>query len=310
MSREHVVHPGQVHFRWDRTLPPVIEIAPGDTVAYDLEEVSGGQITPRSTAADLARMDMDRVYPLAGPVAVRGARPGDAVAVTIVELVPGAWGWTSISPDLGLLGAEFGPYLHHWDLTAGDHTMLKAGVRVPLAPFCGTMGVAPAADGAFPIMPPGPFGGNMDIRHLTVGSTVLLPVWTDGALFSVGDCHAAQGDGEVSISGIECPMRAVLRFDVRTGTHLTSPRYITPGPLASAAAHGGYVATTGIGPDLMEGARAAIRDMIRLLTEEHGLTREEAYVLCSVAADLKLSEVVDHPHWVVSACLPRALFQR
>jgi acetamidase/formamidase len=157
-------------------------------------------------------------------------------------------------------------------------------------------------------MPPGPFGGNMDIRHLTVGATLLLPVWTDGALFSVGDCHAAQGDGEVSISAIECPMHAVLRFEVRRDARLTSPRYLTPGPLAQDAAQRGYYGTTGIGPDLMEGARTAIRDMIRLLIEDHGLTREEAYILCSVAADLKLCEVVDHPHWVVSACLPRGLF--
>jgi len=307
MSREHTIARGREHFRWDRTLLPVLEIEPGDTVAYDLEEVSGGQITPHSTAADLARMNMDRVYPLAGPIYAKGARPDDALAVTVVTLVSGPWGWTSISPDLGLLGSEFEPYLHHWDLTAGDHAMLKPGVRVPLEPFCGTMGVAPADDGQLPVMPPGPFGGNMDIRHLTVGSTVILPVWTDGALFSVGDCHAAQGDGEVSVSAIECPMRAVLRFDVRRGVRLTAPRFMTPGPLAPRAAHRGYYATTGIGPDLMEGARAAIRDMIRMLMEEHGLTREEAYVLCSVAVDLKLSEVVDHPNWVVSAYLPRAV---
>jgi len=308
MSREHTIARERVHFRWDRSLPPVLEIEPGDTVAYDLEEVSAGQITPRSTAADLARVDMDRVYPLAGPVYVKGARPSDALAVTVVDLIPDPWGWTSISPDLGLLGSEFAPYLHHWDLAAGDHTMLKPGVRVLLEPFCGTMGVAPASEGRFPVMPPGPFGGNMDIRHLTVGSTVVLPVWADGALFSVGDCHAAQGDGEVSVSAIECPMRAALRFDLRPNARLTSPRFMTPGPLAARAAHSGYYATTGIGPDLMEGARAAIRDMIRMLTEEHGLTREEAYVLCSVAVDLKISEVVDHPNWVVSACLPRAVF--
>src|SRR5574341_1106587 len=221
MSREHTIARGREHFRWDRSLAPVLEIEPGDSVAYDLEEVSGGQITPRSTAADLARMDMDRVYPLAGPLAVNGARSGDALAVTVLDLTPGPWGWTSISPGLGLLGSEFGPYLHHWDLTAGDHAMLKPGVRIPLEPFCGTMGVAPGQEGRFPVMPPGPFGGNMDIRHLTAGSTVVLPVWTDGALFSVGDCHAAQGDGEVSISAIECPMRAVLRFDLRRNVHLT-----------------------------------------------------------------------------------------
>ena len=310
MVREHTFPAGRVHFQWDRSLAAVLEVAPGDTVAYDLQEVSGGQVTPTGTAADLARMDMGRVYPLAGPVFIKGARPGDALEVTVVDLQPGAWGWTSILPDFGLLPDDFpDPYLRIWDLTAGTHTELRPDIRIPLDPFLGTMGVASDEPGAFPVMPPGKFGGNMDIRHLTVGATLLLPVWVEGALFSCGDAHAAQGDGEVCISAIEAPMHAVLQFGLRKNLHLSSPHFITPGPLTSKYGAKGYYATTGIASDLMEGARLAIRAMVDHLVHIYRLTREDAYVLCSVAADLKISEVVDKPNWIVSAYLPLSLFR-
>lgn len=307
--REHVFPAGRVHHRWDRSLAAPLEIAPGDAVAYELQEVSGGQITARSTAADLVRMDMGRTYPLAGPVFVNGARPGDVLEVTVVDLQPAAWGWTSISPGFGLLPDDFPePYLRIWDLAAGTHTHLRRDIRIPLDPFLGTMGVAPDEPGAFPVMPPGKFGGNMDIRHLTAGSTLLLPVWVDGALFSCGDAHAVQGDGEVCISAIEAPMRAVLRFGLRRHVRISSPHFITPGTLTPKHDGKGYYATTGIAPDLMEGARAAVRSMVEHLVGTYHLSREDAYVLCSVAVDLKISEVVDKPNWIVSAYLPLAVF--
>lgn len=310
MSREHAMPAGRVHFRWDNTLPPALEVEPGDTVVYDLQEVSGGQLTPTSTTADLARMDMDRVYPLAGPVSVKGARPGDALEVAILDLRPGDWGWTALLPGLGLLSAEFPqPYLKVWNLAGRTDAELRRDIHIPLDPFCGTMGVASDEAGAFPVMPPGKFGGNMDIRHLTKGTILLFPVWKDGALFSCGDAHAVQGDGEVCISAIEAPMHARLRFGVRKGLRLPSPQFITPGSLTSRHDAKGYYATTGIAPDLMEGARAAVRAMIDHLVRTYGLSREEAYVLCSVAVDLKISEVVDVPNWVVSAYLPLSIFR-
>ena len=309
MGSEHVMPAGRVHYRWDNALPPVMEVEPGDIVSYDLQEVSGGQITPTSTATDLARMDRDRVYPLAGPVFVKGARPGDALEVGILDLRPGAWGWTGIVPGRGLLPEEFAePYLRIWDLASHQEAALRDDIRITLDPFLGTMGVATDEPGAFPVMPPGKFGGNMDIRHLTKGTTLRLPVWVEGALFSCGDAHAVQGDGEVCISAIEAPMHATLRVGLSRGLRLPSPQFITPGPLVSKHDAKGYYATTGIAPDLMEGARAAVRAMIDHLVRTCRLSREDAYVLCSVAVDLKISEVVDTPNWVGSAYLPLSIF--
>lgn len=309
MGRELAMPAGRVHYRWDNALPPALEVEPGDTVHYDLQEVSGGQITPTSTVADLARMDMDRVYPLAGPILVKGARPGDVLEVHILDLRPGDWGWTAIIPGLGLLAQDFTEsYLRIWDLRTGTDAALRNDIRILLDPFCGTMGVATDEAGTFPVMPPGKFGGNMDIRHLTKGTTLLFPVWVAGALFSCGDAHAVQGDGEVCISAIEAPMRATLRFGIRRGLRLPSPQFVTPGPLTSRHDSKGYYATTGIGPDLMEGARAAVRAMIDHLVRTYRLSREDAYILCSVAVDLKISEVVDVPNWIVSAYLPLSIF--
>lgn len=309
MGRELAMPDGHVHYRWDNALPPALEVEPGDTVHYDLQEVSGGQITQTSTVADLARMDMDRVYPLAGPVLVKGARPGDVLEVHILDLRPGDWGWTAIIPGLGLLAQDFTePHLRIWDLRTGTDAALRDDIHILLDPFCGTMGVATDEAGTFPVMPPGKFGGNMDIRHLTRGTTLLFPVWVDGALFSCGDAHAVQGDGEVCISAIEAPMRATLRFGIRKGLRLPSPQFVTPGPLTSRHDAKGYYATTGIAPDLMEGARAAVRAMIDHLVRTYRLSREDAYILCSVAVDLKISEVVDVPNWIVSAYLPLSIF--
>lgn len=309
MGREVELPSGRVHYRWDNTLSPVAEVESGDTIFCDLQEVSGGQITRSSTVDDLNRMDSDRVYPLAGPVLVRGARRGDVLAVEILDLQPADWGWTSIIPGLGLLQEDFpDSYLKIWDLSARTHAALRRDIRIPLAPFLGTMGVAPEDRGSFPVMPPGKFGGNMDIRHLNVGATLLLPVWVEGALFSCGDAHAVQGDGEVCISAIETPMRARLRLSVEKDLSLPSPQFSTPGSLTSQVDARGYYATTGIGPDLMQGAKAAVRAMVDHLVRTRRLSRQDAYVLCSVAADLKISEIVDHPNWVVSAYLPMAIF--
>ncbi len=160
MAREHEVPAGQIHFRWDNSLEPVLEVEPGDVVHYELQEVSGGQITPTSTAADLGRMNMDHIYPLAGPVYVNGAVPGDALEVAIVDLRPGSWGWTAILPDLGLLPEDFSEsYLRIWDLSARDYAELRRDIRIPLDPFLGTTGVAPDEAGPFPVMPPASSGG-------------------------------------------------------------------------------------------------------------------------------------------------------
>jgi len=149
----------------------------------------------------------------------------------------------------------------------------------------------------------------MDTKQLVVGSSVWLPVEVDGGLFSIGDAHAAQGDGEVCITAIETGATTRLRLTVVSDMPLSAPEFVTPGPLTPAANTGSWYGTMGIGPDLMEATKDAVRAMIRYLGRERGLTPNESYVLASVAVDLKLSEVVGAPNWVVSACLPQSIFR-
>jgi acetamidase/formamidase len=181
-------------------------------------------------------------------------------------------------------------------------------VRVPLEPFLGVMGVALAEPGEHSTIPPRASGGNMDIKQLTAGTTLYLPVFVDGALFSAGDGHAAQGDGEVCITAIETTMTATLRFSIERDRALGGPEFETTRPLSPRTNAGHHYVTTGIAPDLMDASKDAIRAMIQHLVKVRSLTREEAYVLSSVAVDLKISEVVDAPNWVVSAFLPLAIF--
>jgi len=291
-----------VHYAWDNALEPRLEIDSGETVRLGCRDAFDGVYSPGSTAV-VKRVA--RGHPLTGPVAVRGAQPGDVLQVDVLDLVPGAFGVTTFVPDRGLLAGDFPePYLKVWHLQ-GDRAELRPGVHVPLAPFLGVMGVALAEPGEHSTIPPRGAGGNMDIKQLTKGSTLYLPVAVPGALFSCGDGHAAQGDGEVCITAIETTMTATLRLTVRRDLRIAGPEFET----ASAGALAGrqYV-TTGIAPDLMEATKGAVRAMIAHLVSACGLTREEAYVLCSVAVDLKISEVVDAPNWVVSAFLPMSLF--
>ena len=157
-------------------------------------------------------------------------------------------------------------------------------------------------------MPPGRFGGNMDTRQLVRGTTLYLPVEVEGALFSCGDAHAAQGDGEVCVTGIEAPMRGELRFTLEKGRQLPAPQYETSGPLTPRVDDGGWYGTTGVGPDLYIAAQDAVRAMVDHLVEGYELSREDAYVLSSLCVDLKISEIVDAGQYVVSALLPEAVF--
>ncbi|HET9563484.1 MAG TPA: acetamidase/formamidase family protein, partial [Mycobacterium sp.] len=155
----------RVHFTWDAGNEPVLTVASGDTVVMHTRDVSDNQITPESTAHAIAELDWDRVYPLAGPIAVEGAEPGHTLAVEIVDLQTQGWGWTAILPGFGLLADDFpDAYLKIFDLTTGDATHLRDDIAIPVAPFLGTMGVCPAGASQQAVMPPGPFGGNMDTR--------------------------------------------------------------------------------------------------------------------------------------------------
>jgi acetamidase/formamidase len=309
MARTHYFPDDQVHFTWDAGNEPVLTVESGDTVVVRTRDVSDNQIGPESTADVIAGLNWDRVYPLAGPIAVHGAEPGDTLAVEVLDLHTQGWGWTAILPGFGLLPDDFpDPYLKIFDLTAGDVTYLREGVAIPIEPFMGTMGVCPAGAQSAPIMPPGRFGGNMDTRQLTIGTTLYLPVQVEGALFSCGDAHAAQGDGEVCVTGIESPMYGALRFTLLKDRSIPAPQYRTEGPLLPLSGLGGWYGTTGVGPDLFVGAQEAVRAMIDHLVGEYGLSPEEAYVLCSLVVDLRISEIVDAGQYIVSALLPLSVF--
>jgi acetamidase/formamidase len=304
---DHTIDPGRVHHGWDRTLAPVLRIASGDVVHYDLRMAGHEQIAEGDGYAQ-ARLDFDTLYHLSGPVFVEGASPGDTLRIEILELEPGDWGWASVLPGLGLLPDDFPePWAGTFDLRDRGTVEIAPGIRIPTSPFLGTMGTHPDEPAQASAFPPHKGGGNMDTRHLTAGSTLWLPVWCDGALFSCGDPHAAQGDGEVCVTAIECPMRATLRLSVEHRT-IPAPRFQTGGPLLNVDESAGHFGAMGIDPDLMQGARTAVRGAIAWLVEEHGLTAREAYVLCSLAGDLKILEIVDSGVWNVGFTIPLSIF--
>lgn len=300
-----------VHHVWDNSIEPALHIEPGDVVRFECRDALDGQIGIDSTAEDLANASFDPVHPVTGPVYVDGAEPGDALVVELLHLQHKGWGFTGFMPGemgLGLLPEDFEDAgLYVWDLE-GDVGRFVNGIDIPLDPFPGILGVAPAADGQHGTLPPRSVGGNMDVKHMTAGSTVYLPVEVDGALFSTADCHATQGDGEVCVTGIEAPMFVTARFDVRKNAGFEQPQFHTRGPFTPTGADEPMYATTGIADDLMDSTKLAVRHMIGHLETERGLTRGEAYILCSAAVDLKISEVVDAPNWIVTAYLPESIF--
>jgi acetamidase/formamidase len=259
--------------------------------------------------AEFAAMDRSRIHALTGPVAVDGAEPGDALEIEVLEFRHQGWAWTSVIPGMGLLGDEFAePYLHFWELE-GESTRSMPGVTLDLHPFCGIIGVQRAEPGEFRTRAPGPFGGNMDVRHLGAGSRLWLPVFTPGAGLCAGDAHAAQGDGEVSINGMEAPMTVTLRVHLRKGRGLEGPYAVVPPSLLPPryAAKPFHVFIESH-EDPREAARAAVRRALSFLGERLGLPRTQALVLCSVALDLKVSQIVNTPLTTISAYLPEAIF--
>jgi acetamidase/formamidase len=298
---------GQFHLAWDASVPPVLTVASGSEIDIDSLDASCGQITAESTVDDLAVLDFSRVDQVGGPVFVEGAQPGDTLQVELLDFQPGDWGWTAAIPGFGLLTDEFpDPALRITPLGSSVAEFLP-GVSIPLAPFCGVLGLASPGEPRSTI-PPTEQGGNMDTRHLTAGATLWLPVAVPGALFSLGDGHAAQGDGEVCGTAIETPMRARVRLTVRRDIRVSAPEFRTAGPMGASTNTGPWLATDGIGPDLMTAARDAVRRMIDRLSQLHGLAAIDAYLLMSVAGDLRISEIVDQPNWIVTAYCPTSIF--
>ncbi len=308
----HTIHRHQHHIGWDNANAPVHTIAPGESLTFEVHEASGGQLTATSGLDDLAAMDFGKVNPVAGPILVDGAEPGDALKVTVERFAPSGWGWTANIPGFGLLADQFpDPAIINWayDPASMAPAMWGSAAKIPLKPFTGTIGLAPAEPGTHSIVPPRRMGGNMDIRDISAGTELWLPVECAGALFSVGDTHAAQGDGEVCGTAIESPMDVTLTFELEKGAAPAFPRFRTAGPIQREKDAKGFDATTGIGPDLMQAARDAVAGMIDLLTARHGMSPVEAYMLCSVAGDLHISEIVDMPNWAVSFYFPREVFE-
>ncbi|RUV79494.1 acetamidase/formamidase family protein [Mesorhizobium sp.] len=309
---DYTIHGRHHHFGWDNSFVPTERVAPGSTIEFQCLDSSGGQLQADSTVADVALLDFAKVNPVTGPIYVEGAEPGDALKVTIEMFKPSGFGWTGNIPGFGLLADDFPePALNIWtyDAVSLEPALFGRQARVPLKPFAGTIGNAPAEMGLHSVVPPRRVGGNLDIRDLAAGTTLYLPVEVAGALFSVGDTHAAQGDGEVCGTAIESPMDVVLKLDLIKDARLKTPRFTTPGPVTRHLDAKGYEVTTGIGPDLMTGAREAVSQMIDLLAGRYGMDPVEAYMLVSVCGDLRISEIVDMPNWVVSFYFPRCVFE-
>lgn len=305
LSNHHRLSLSTFHYKWNREHKPVLKIHDGDDVTFEINDVWSWSIKKSWTSANLVKLDIEKLYPLAGPVYVEGARPGDALVVEVLEMGIGDFGWTVIMPGYGILEEFTKPFLYKWDLSDKKLATFRKGIKIPLNPFCGVLGVAPKSRGSFEVAPPGKHGGNMDIRHLTEGSTIKIPVFVPGALFSAGDVHASMGDGEVCLCAIECSGIARLRFTIEKDARLRWPQYTTRGDPQPKK---GYYAATGIATDLMTATKESVRNMISYLTTEYGLTAEEAYVLCSVVADVRVHEVVDKPNWVVGTLISRDIF--
>ena len=353
--------PEKGHNRWHPDIPPIIEVEPGEEVLLETRDASDSQILPGMTVDDLEGMDTKVGHPLTGPVYVKGAGPGDLLEIEYVDVLPQPHGWTRIRPGSGFLRDLFtDPYLAHWDIDDGWATSPQLpGVRIPDGSFMGTAGLAPSrrqvqewtrreadlvarggiasppdpedavpssepiASEALRTIPPRENGGNADVKQLTKGSKAMIPVAVEGALYSAGDGHFAQGDSECCITAIEMGATAVVRFHVHRGEaerlNIRFPRFSHPGYFLPPewAAPRNFIATMGMpiwedgtneGENLTLAARSALLNMIDLL-QERGWSREQAYVICSVAVDLKVSNIVDLPNVTVSAFLPEDIFQ-
>jgi acetamidase/formamidase len=306
----HEVRPDAYNYVWDNAIEPVLSVESGEEVLLHVRDASDEQLGPDSDAAAVAALDFDHVNPVSGPVEVRGARPGDVLAVEILEFAPRDWGWTALIPGFGLLADEFpDPWLRISRVDAErGRVQFAEGITLPYRPFPGTIGVAPREPGQHSIVPPSDWGGNLDIKHLRAGTTLYLPVGVEGARFSVGDTHAAMGDAEVCGTAVETAMDITVRLSVRRDFALDAPQYHLPAGMLAEAETSAYHVCTGVAPDLMEASKRAVRAMIDHLGQRHGRERQEAYALCSVACDLRIHELVDVPNWVVGAFLPEDIF--
>jgi acetamidase/formamidase len=295
---------GNTHREWDQSLDPAVTVEPGSVVEFDCKPGGGDAITPGMGAQEAT----GKPFPghcLTGPVAVEGIQPGEILHVELLDVTAADWGYTYIRAGAGtglLPDLIEDPFIHHWNIEDGMAQFVD-GIEVPVQPFPGTIGLAPDG-GPQSTIPPRRVGGNMDIKYLTSGSELWLPADAEGGLLSIGDGHATQGDGEVCLTAIETPINATVRLTPEAERSMDTPQYRTE---RSAATEGPVYATTGIADSLWDAAESAVAQLIEYLGERRDLSPGEAYALCSVAADLRINEVVNEPNYVVSAQLPETI---
>lgn len=293
---DHFLTSDQTHSKFSKSISPVLTINSGEVIEMSTEDASDQQLTINSDTSDLMNLSFDPIHPLTGPVYVNDAVPGDILAVTLHKIEIGDWGWTAILPGFGFLADEFTePYLRTFELAGKNTIRFADGINIPLRPFAGVLGVAPDTDSLLSTIPPRANGGNMDDPNMVEGTTVYLPVFVEGGLFSIGDAHAAQGLGEVCGTAIEAPMKFLVEIELIKGSSITEPQYENEEVYAVTA-----FATT-----IDEAAKKATRYMIEYLTSTYDLSENDAYMLCSLAGDLKIAEVVDMPHVLVTMSIKK-----
>ncbi|NER17442.1 acetamidase/formamidase family protein [Spongiivirga citrea] len=298
---DHTLTTENTHNKFSSTIKPVITVASGAVIEAYTKEASDGQVSPNSTISALDSLDFEPIHPLTGPVYVENAQPGDVLKVTLHKITLGDWGWNAILPGFGFLSETLNvKYLKLYELGENRRTVtFKDGMELELNPFPGVMGVAPDTTELLNTIPPRANGGNMDDPNMSEGTVLYFPVFVEGGLFSIGDGHAVQGLGEVCGTAIECPLRIVYEIELIKGKTLSEPQYETAE----------YYATTGFAPTIDEAAKKATLFMINYLKNEHGLTTEEAYALCSLAGDLQIAEVVDLPNMLVTMHMPKSVLK-
>ena len=292
-TADHTLDINQTHNKFSSAIPPVLRVQSGAIIDVQTQEASAGQIHCGDDVSALDGLEFDPIHPLTGPVYVEGAEPGDVLKVKLLQVELVDCGWNSILPGFGFLADKFTePYLKTYPMQRGDtHIQFSDKIRIPLKPFPGVMGVAPETPEMLSTIPPRENGGNMDDPHMVEGTTVYFPVFVPGALFSIGDGHAVQGMGEVCGTAVEAPLHIVYKVElIKGGRALREPEYETDD----------YYAVTSIGKTIDEAAKKAVAYMVDYLEAEQGLSRNEAYALCSLAGDLQIAEVVDVPNMMVA----------
>lgn len=292
----------KTHNKFSSEIPPVITVSNGSIIEAFTQEATGGQLNINSTLEDIKNVDMDKVHTLTGPIYVEEAEVGDVLAVELLDLEPGDWGWTAMEPGFGFLAGEHESELFKtYELDKKNNLVrFLDSVSIPLKPFAGVMGVAPATTAMLSTIPPRANGGNMDDPHLVKGVTVYFPIFVKGALFSIGDTHAVQGLGEVVGTAVECDMRVRFRLTVIKNKTISEPQYETED----------YYATTGFATTIDEAAKKATRYMVAHISEKYHMSWDEAYMLCSLIGDLKIAEVVDVPNMLVTMHIPKSVFAK